>query len=200
MTINTFDDIKQFINPKSDDEFWHLQILKRKKENPELGSNSLVLKTHYITSVEHLEKLMPSIINLCKSENARAMINLNRRSFEQIAFQMLRKVSEQIFNKDFKSVRKSYENVCGKFGSEKDKKWIIDIDVNDPSVVKEVQEFIDGIQPEGTKTLVVLRTKNGFHIITKPFRLDIYNKKFPEHEVHKNNPMNLYIPEQLSFI
>lgn len=193
MTVNTFEQIKQFINPKSEDEFWHLQILKRKKENPELGSNSMVLKTHYITSVEHLEKLMPSIINLCNSENARAMINLNRRSFEQIAFQTLRKVSEQIFNKDFKSVRKSYENVCGKFGSEKNKKWIVDIDVQDMKVVNEVRDFIDTLEPVGKKTLVLLPTKNGFHLITKPFRLDIYNKRFPEHEIHKNNPMNLYI-------
>ncbi len=196
--INTFNEIKQFINPKSEDEFWHLQIIKRKKENPELGSNSMVLKTHYITSVEQLEKLMPSIINICESENARAMINLNRRSFEKIAFQMLRKVSEQIFNKDFKSVRKSYENVCGKYGSEPNKKWIIDIDENDLNLVDKIEKFILTLDPKDDspefRIKALLETKNGWHLITSPFRLDTFKKEFPEIDVHKDNPMNLFIP------
>ena len=42
---------------------------------------------------------------------------------------MLKKVTDQIINKDFKSVRKAYESVVGKFS--KDKIWIVDVDIKD---------------------------------------------------------------------
>ena len=194
--INVVELIKPMMIFRSEDDFFHLQIIKRKKENPDLGSNSIVLKTHYITSVEQLDKLMPEMIRLATAENGRIMMNLNRRSFEKIAFQMLRKVSEQIFNKDFKSVRKSYENVCGKYGNEPEKKWIIDIDNGEPDVEfdMKVQKYINALEPVGMKILINLPTKNGNHLITKPFRLDTFKKEFPEIDVHKDNPMNLFIP------
>lgn len=198
MKINVLEQIKPLLKFDSKDDFYHLQIIKRKKENPELGSNSYIIKTYYITSVEHLEKMMPEIIDICESNNARAGLNLNRRSFEKIAFQTLRKVSEQIFNKDFYSVRKSYNTCCGAFGNEKDKKWIIDIDEKDPNIVNELVGYISTLEPAYEKVSdrikVVLPTKNGFHIITSPFRLDVFKKKYPTIDVHKDNPCNLFIP------
>jgi hypothetical protein len=194
MTIDAYNLIKPLLVFDSDDDFYHLQVLKRKKENPELGSNSLVLKTYYINSLEYLNMKYPEIKSMCEFSNARAMINLNRRSFEKIAFQTLRKVSEQIFNKDFRSVRKSYETVCGAYGNEKNKKWIIDIDNFDKSYDREVQDYINNIQPIGGKLYVNLPTRNGHHLITKPFRLDLFKQKFPELDVHKDNPCNIYIP------
>ena len=210
MTINVFEQVKPLLVFDSKDDFYHLQILKRKKENPELGSNSYVIKTYYITSIEHLDKMTPEIIDLCESNNARAGLNLNRRSFEKIAFQTLRKVSEQIFNKDFYSVRKSYNTCCGAFGNEKNKKWIIDIDdveEGDMDFVNKMVGYILRLEPKRSdiefetpeefaqhRIKTILRTKNGYHIITSPFRLDVFKKEFPDIDVHKDNPMNLYIP------
>lgn len=54
--INNILAIKSLLHFQSEDDFYHLQILKRKKEHPELGSNSYVVKTYYIRSVEYLEK------------------------------------------------------------------------------------------------------------------------------------------------
>ena len=105
--------IKSLLQFNSEDEFYHLQIIKRKKEHSELGSNSCVVKTYYISSIEYLDRNISEIKALCDHHNARACINLNRRSFEKIAYQMLMKITGQIMNRDFKSVRKSYESVCG---------------------------------------------------------------------------------------
>lgn len=188
--INNFHIIKDLLKFDSDDDFYHLQILKRKKENPELGSNSYVVKTYYVTSVEYLENKMDEIINLCTFHNARACINLNPRSFEKIAFHAMKKISDIIMNRDYKSVRKAYESVCGEFGNGKYKSWIIDIDLKDLLEVERVSKLIEPQQPEGDKVISLLETKNGYHLITKPFDKSKIELK---HDVHKNNPTILYI-------
>ena len=139
--INNLDIIKDLVKFESSDEFLHLQILKRKKENPDLGSNSYVVKTFYVRSWEYLESKMPEIINLCDFNNARACINLNKRSFESMAFHALKKVTDQIMNKDFRSVHKAYESVCGAYCKDSEKKWIIDIDWVDGPKTNEVHKI-----------------------------------------------------------
>lgn len=195
--INNIFAIKPLLHFQSEDDFYHLQILKRKKEHPELGSNSYVVKTYYIRSVEYLEKKFPEIVSLCEFHNARAYINLNVRSFERTAFQTLKKVTDQIMNKDFKSVRKAYESVCGEFGAGRDKRWIVDIDHAPHTTVEYVDKLIAYIKaalPEGGLILARIPTKNGFHLITSPFRLDTFKEVYPDIDVHKNNPSILYIP------
>jgi hypothetical protein len=192
--VNNFELIKSILQFRSEDDFYHLQIIKRKKENPEIGSNSYVIKTYYITSESHLEKLFPEIVNLCEFNNARACINLNRRSFERIAFHVLKKVTDQIMNKDFKSARKAYESVCGEYSADPEKKWIIDIDNFDEIFDREVQMYIASLQPIGAKVIANIPTKHGHHLICSPFRLDEFKQKYSELDIHKDNPTILYIP------
>lgn len=196
--IDNFDIIKGLLNFESPDDFYHLQIIKRKKENPELGSNSYVVKTYYIKSVEYLEKKRNEIINLCEFNNARACINLNRRSFERLAFHMLKKVTDQIMNKDFKSVRKAYESVCGAYSNEPNKKWIIDIDYKDTSEEERgvIFNYIKLLIKETGKdeTITIIPTRNGEHWITSPFNLGIFRENYGGTiDVHKDNPTILYI-------
>lgn len=191
---NNFELIKSLLQFDSDDDFYHLQIIKRKKENPEIGSNSYVVKTYYIRSVAHLEKVAAEIVYLCDFTNARACINLNRRSFEKIGFHTLKKVTDQIMNRDFASIRKAYESVCGAFSNEPAKRWILDVDNFDEEYDREIQQFIAGLEPGGAKIIANVPTKNGHHIITSPFRLDQFRERYPDVEVHKDNPTILYIP------
>ena len=196
--IDNFEIIKSLLKFESPDDFYHLQIIKRKKENPELGSNSYVVKTYYIKSVEYLEKKRNEIINLCEFNNARACINLNRRSFERLAFHMLKKVTDQIMNKDFKSVRKAYESVCGAYSNEPNKKWIIDIDYKDISEEERgvIFNYIKLLIKETGKdeTITIIPTRNGEHWITSPFNLGIFRENYGGTiDVHKDNPTILYI-------
>lgn len=199
--VNNFEQIKKMLIFASEDDFYHLQIIKRKKEHPELGSNSYVVKTYYISSVEYLELKKDEIINLCDFHNARAYINLNRRSFEKIAFHAMQKIANQLMNRDFRSVRKCYESVCGANSNEPNKKWVVDIDdisvdamAHDPKIKKLIQK-IKTLQhlSEATPFLEIVRTKNGFHLITSPFRLVIFGAEYPNINVHKDNPTILYI-------
>lgn len=192
--INNLEKIKTLISFSTEDDFYHVQIIKRKKEHKELGSNSIIIKTYYLKSSQHLDKIMPEIISLCDFHNARGCINLNKRSFEKIAFHTLKKITDQIMNKDFKSVKDAYNSVCGSHSNEKEKKWIIDFDEKDFSSGFRLQQIVDSISVIGGKLFEVLETKNGFHIITNPFRLDIFKKNNPNLEIHKDNPTIIYIP------
>ena len=50
------------------------------------------------------------------------------------------------------------------------------------------------ISKRGQKIYKKLTTKNGIHIITCSFNLQKFKQDYPEIEVHKDNPINLYIP------
>lgn len=190
---NNIDIIKPLLKFNTKDEFYHLQVLKRKKENPELGSNSYCIKTYYVTSIEYLENKMDEIVHLCLHNNARAYINLNRRSFERNAFQTLKKITDQIMNKDYYSVRKAYDSVCGSSSVEKNKKWIIDIDEPfSPIRIAEINKFISKLQPEGDKIYTWVPTKNGYHLITKPFNKSTWNGTYPSIDIQTDNPTLLY--------
>ena len=50
--VDNLDKILPLLKFESEDDFYYLQILQRKKENPQLGSNSRVIKNYYIKIVE----------------------------------------------------------------------------------------------------------------------------------------------------
>jgi hypothetical protein len=143
--------------------------------------------------VEHLLDRYEEIKSLCNLFNARASIRLNRRSFEKVGFKSLENVANTMQNKEYKHLMKSYDRACGLLNNEKVKKWILDVDCKDKNIIK-ITGFIANIEPTGNKVLEIIPSKNGFHIITKPFNLETFKKKYLDIEVHKDNPTNLYIP------
>jgi hypothetical protein len=179
----------------SPDDFYYLQIIQRKKENKNLGSNSRVIKNYYITSVAHLSNRYEEIKDLCRTFNARACIRLNRRSFEKVAFKSLTNVANTISNKDFSSLKGSYDRACGTGHNEPNKTWILDIDGKfTTQKLSELENVMEKASPEGDKVLYYISSKTGVHIITKPFDCRVFREKFPDIEIHKDNPTNLFIP------
>lgn len=179
---------------ESKDDFYYLQILQRKKENSELGSNSRVIKNYYITSQEYLLKRYKEIKTLCDVFNARAMIRLNKRSFEKVGFKTMTNLANTMMNREYEFLSKSYDRACGLSHNDNEKKWILDIDgFVTFNFLKELNDNIFNIEPVGEKSLISIPSKNGVHLITKPFNLQIFKEKFPDIEIHKDNPTNLYI-------
>jgi len=197
--IDNIDKIKFLLKFNNEDDFYHLQIIKRKKEHPELGNNSYIVKTYYVSSLEYLDRKYEEIKVLCNYHNARAGINLNKRSFEKLAFHTLKKVTDQIMNKDFKSVRKAYESVAGTYSNESDKSWILDFDFKDRgNFTNQLSKELYNVLPVGDKIKDILRTKNGFHVICKPFNVEEFQRNYTEtwklFDLHKDNLTILYIP------
>lgn len=99
-------------------------------------------------------------------------------------------------NKDFKSVRTAYNTCCGIHNANEDKLWLLDFDYKptNPDWYINIKGEIYGYNPIGEKVLEFIPTKNGIHVITNPFDSRIFKEKYPDVEIHKNNPVNLYIP------
>lgn len=194
MEIDNFDIILPLLKYDCDDDFYYLQILQRKKENDELGSNSRVVRNYYIKSNDYLANRKDEIIKLCTVFNARAMIRLNRRSFEKTAYKAMQNLANTMSNKEWVFCMKAYDRACGQGHNEADKTWIVDID-GVGRLTNDMVRYIEReCEPIGNKFIAVIPSKNGCHLITRPFNLQTFKTLFPDIEVHKDNPTNLYIP------
>lgn len=204
--INNFKQIEKLLSWNSEDEFYFIQILQRKKDNPGNihGSNnsSRLIKAYYIDSLEKLHKQKDEIIQLADLFNARVGINLNKRSFYKTAFNTLQTIANQMHNKEFKYLYRSWNTSCGVHNGVDDKIWLLDVDLENGFTEKdaiknaELVDFINLAQPitNTNKVIANVPSKSGYHLITSGFDTRDFAKTFPNIEIHKNNPTNLYIP------
>lgn len=207
--INNFDQIRELLSFDSEDEFYFVQILQRKKDNPGNinGSNnsSRLIKAYYIDSLEKFDRQKEEMIHFADFYNARVGINLNKRSYEKTAFNTLKKVAEVMHNKNYKSVYRAWNTACGVHNGG-DKIWLLDVDaITDVGILSTIdypeqrrytymEACIEASEPIGNKILANIPSKSGYHLITLGFDTREFTKQFPEIEIHKNNPTNLYIP------
>ena len=203
--IDCIELIKDLLVFETNDDFYFLQILQRKKENPNLGSNSKVIKNYYITSTEHLIEKYDEIKSLCNMFNARASLRLNKRSFEKVAFKSLENFANVMQTKEYKHIMNCYDKACGLLNNEKQKKWIVDIDRNELVWLEHIINSVQESEPNGNKIIIQLPTKSGVHLITKPFNVIQFKENLKNElskysmneitiDIHKDNPINLYIP------
>lgn len=197
--INNFELISNLIRYRaSGGEFFFLQILKRRKDNPDMIRDMNVIDNFFIKGQADLESKQKRIIEICNNNNARAYFRLNKRCERKVALQTLKLIAENIASDNY-DIKSCYTSCCGKYHSDEDKTWVIDLDgVTVPSPL--MTYFIDyecepiTQKPDRGKCIAAIPTKNGIHLITKPFRLDKFKKKYPDVDVHKDNPTILYIP------
>lgn len=206
--VNNLELIKPLlVFPKKDDSFYFIQILQRKKDNPSLrmsgsNNNSRTIKTYYINSIDKLDLYWEEMVKLADLFNARVSINLNPRSFEKAAFQVMSKIAHQMENKDFYNIRNAYNSVLGNYHAEIDKRWLVDIDKEELDLKDKIVQYINlsylmmsNHEKAGNyKILAEIPTKSGIHIICNPFNMEQFNKLYPNLELHKNNPTLLYCP------
>lgn len=204
--IDNLELIKNLLHFNSPDDFYHLSIIKRNKDNPSMDRHDIVIRTYYITSVEKLEYLYPDIKSICKLFNARAYINLNIKSFRKATLMCLKELANRIADNDFNRPYHIFDSVVGQLSSAgvENKRWIVDWDYN-PKVSLEENDRIfrtvlNNIRevkyPDNrdTRILSIIPTPNGKHIITRPFNVFEFDNFVPV-DIHKNNPTILFYNE-----
>ena len=67
---NNFEQIKSLLRFDEPDHFYFLQILKRRKDNPDMKRDVSVIDNFFIYQREDLDKLQDKII-LCESNNGK---------------------------------------------------------------------------------------------------------------------------------
>ena len=200
--IDNFEQIRSMLKFE-DDYFYFIQIIQRKKEHPEVGANNRIIRSYMISNEEKLDKNGPEIVQMCEMFNARAYIHLNRRKWSKVALECLRHNAELIANGQHEGIKSSLETIIGRNNGESNetKTWIIDVDMNDLEVVNQIERIINIMEPIDrtvTKLMYTIPTKNGYHMITKPFNRAEFNKYMQLQgdvpDIHTDNPTVLYIP------
>ena len=190
--IDNFKLIKPFLEFPNDDIYYHLQILRRGKDHPELPAANRVIKPYFICSLESLDYVEDEIKKLCEFFGARAYINLAPKSIKKTTMLQLKYLAQRAYEGDFKKIWKSWNTCAGEIKGEKSR-WVVDIDSNNIKW-NYVMDDIDTLEPYSmdTKYITNIPTKSGWHIITTPFNLQQFKEKYPDIDVHKNNPTLLY--------
>lgn len=194
--IDNFEIIKPYLVFPDGDIYYHLQILRRGKDHPDMPAANRLIKSYFINKLESIDGLKDEIIGLCKYFGARAYINLAPKSIKKTASLQMKYLAQRINEGDFKKIWRSWNTCAGEIkGIES--RWVVDID--DKIVWGEIMDFIDTLEPysKDTKFITNIPTKSGWHLITTPFNIMKFKKMYPDIDVHKNNPTILYIPDNV---
>lgn len=203
--IDNFKLIKSLLEFPNDDIYYHLQILRRGKDHPELPAANRVIKPYFICSLESLDYVEDEIKKLCEFFEARAYINLTPKSIKKTTMLQLKYLAQRAYEGDFKKIWKSWNTCAGEIKGE-ETRWVVDYDYPYPESchtdddVWILEANIDSkCEPVKmmngkyvSKVIAEIPTKNGVHIITTPFNLQQFKQIYPDVDVHKNNPTLLY--------
>lgn len=214
--VDNFELIKSmFYFNEANDMFFHLQIVQRAKDHK--GENMKVregaIKTYFIRSREHLDRVREEIILLCEHYGARAYINVAGKDFSALQSLMLVKLASDIHQGLVRNPRKCLNSAAGELKS-RTPKWIVDVD--DISMKESIKErllelYAEAWSRKGSDISVeALReveesyiyaevpTKSGVHLIVRPFNTKAFSESFPDVDIHKNSMGTvLYIPKSL---
>ena len=197
MKVDNFDLIKKHIHSSDSNEFYMLQIMRRTKDQKgyEGKHKQSIIKTYFISSADYLDSKRDEIVGLCEMFNARAYINLNKKSYKQVSLKALEILAGKIAHEEY-DIRSLFESACGQTGAcDGQKTWIVDFDSKDLDELDRIKNIIDSIDPKGVSKIVeTVPTRHGYHLITRPFNkkafYEMYNKNL---DIHDNNPTILYV-------
>jgi hypothetical protein len=197
--IDNLEIIKNLLNFENEGDFYHLIILKRKKDQPEGERDNhqsvRTIKTYCVDSIEYLDKRYDEIKQLCEMFKARAYIHVQKQNHKDVSLNMMVALAERIRNGQTKQ-QHLFDSVVGQIKTQ-EKRWIVDVDTKLWITAHAIHQYINECRPEGEKIEAVIPTKNGFHFITKKFDVVEFKKRYPEVEIHKKNPTLLYLPDSL---
>ena len=198
--INNLDIIKPLLNFTEEGDFYMLYILKRKKDQPEderdNHQSSRTIKTYCIDSLEYLESRYDEIVQLSELFKARAYIHVQKQNHKYVALDMMILLAERIKNGQHNQ-KNLFESVVGTV-KRMENRWIVDIDDKDENELAKTISVLDNwTRPIGSKVEAVIPTKNGYHLITKRFDVEMFRKSYPQVDIQRKNPTLLYFPNSL---
>jgi hypothetical protein len=218
--IDNLEIIKPLLNFDEEGDFYHLMILKRKKDQPEGERDNhqsvRTIKTYCVDSIEYLDKRYDEIKQLCEIFKARAYIHVQKQNHKDVAMNMITEIVHRIQSGQINQ-QHVFDSVVGQMKT-MEKRWVVDVDSSDLNHLTEVINYINEECPpflnrseihthtssgvvityeRAPKWLMTIPTKNGFHFITKKFDVNEFKKRYPEIDIAKKNPTLLYYPESL---
>jgi hypothetical protein len=219
--IDNLNLIKPLLNFDDEDDFYMLYVFKRKKDQSTDKANHQSVRTirsYCIKSVEQLEERYDEIKMLCEVFKARAYMHIQKQSHKDVSLDMMVTLAERIKCGQHKQ-QGLFDTVVGQIKTN-EKRWIVDIDTKDDSIVESIINNIDNCKPIRSKAFVTtysggtvnysldiitkviqkIPTKSGYHLITEKFDVQEFKKQYPNIDIQKKNPTLLYYPDSIDQI
>jgi hypothetical protein len=197
--VNNLEVIKQHLIFPNERSFYFIQILKRKKENPEMTGYSLPVESFYIFSTEQLDRVMPHIIEKCEQNRARAYIKMNTLDMQSVALETISVLTQEIRKENWKHISKALNSACGICGKQNgtEKMYLVVIDSKDENYINEIKSYINQLEPvdNNEKVKMIVPTRNGVHFLSTGFNMQKFKQTYPGIDVHSDGITLLYFPK-----
>lgn len=198
-TINNFNTLSPLFRfDYNEDVVYQIQIIKRRKENPELKSNAKTLKHWFLYSDGDLDKLCPKIIDMCNANRARAYINVEAKSMRSLGHQMISLTNEYLYKGDYHALQNAFVKAYGRKATAivSKKRWVIDADDYSLEKIIALKSFVEKqhqLQKSKTEQPLIIPTPNGYHLVCQGFNpQSLVGSRFEDIEIKKHAPTILY--------
>lgn len=202
------------------DCFYTIQLIQRQKDNPKQlftnknfrNNSNRTLEQFHIYSKEDFDLKIGTIIEIAKIYQARVYIELNLKDSKDVFAELFKNMSKRFETNNYSHLHRMYNEAVGETPTmaHSRKTWLVDIDTKDESFINEVHNYIESIKGGGTKLIntiikgksidvtaghvyATVPTKNGVHLITTSFDMELFKKKYPSLDVWKRNPTILWM-------
>lgn len=198
--MNNFEHISYWFDNLKEDDFYWIQVLKRSKDGNSTSSSKQVIKDYTIFNKTVFNECEKEIKDLCKLYNARAYIWVNPRNYKKFQLNLLKTTIDAIDSNSHSIYKLVNKAIANSRSSNYEKLFILDIDTKDRNIVDEYEEIIIESNCIGNPEWDLIETVNGYHIISHPFNLQLFDQlltreRLPKIDIHKDNPTLLYYYE-----
>lgn len=209
-TIDNFDALRPIISFEFDmPVVYQIQIIQRRKENPDIKKNAKTLKHFFLYSDDDLDVLRPKIIKLCTDNRARAYLNVEAKSLRAVGHQMINIINHYLYLNQYEPLQNVFVKAYGQDEDDNDlkiktflssivskRRWVLDADDYTRDQIEALKSLVQSqlsVQKASTEEPTIVRTPNGYHLISEGFNPQVLKGTvFESIEIKKHAPTILY--------
>lgn len=181
------------------DVYFDVQLIRRGKDHPNLPSANYTFKTYYFDCISNFDKAKDEITKCCDMFGLRAYIAVNAKSKYEATLKTIAKYADNLSRGEARKPWRVFSSVCGG-QTGKEKRWVVDCDDcgRIADYVSITKDFIKECDSAFENPIIMeIPTRSGYHIITHPFNLADFKRKFDDSvynapEIKKNHITLLY--------
>ena len=183
--FNRFREFMQLPEQEGGDAYYVIELVRRGKDCPDLPAANYHFKNYYIDTLAKYDKVQDEIRLLCRTLRLRAYASVCRKSFRRVTMNTLAEMARRAALDDFRCPYAVFESCSVKDVGKDDKYWVVDVDdclyLGVTSAL--IQSIISECDPNGDKVELILPTRTGIHLITRPFNLEQFNRLCEDTEI-----------------
>jgi len=193
--IDNFKKIRGLLRFDKPNDYYLIEVSKRRKDNPRLEVDSKFIKEFLVYSLKDFDEGRDEILCACEVLRARAYIWLNARNAEITGFHCLKRLSSLLMEKNYTNIYGLFRKVSEEVHFDNYPKYLVDLDFNSDLALVESTIRANWSDPlHGNQVFELIRTPHRFHAVSYPFDTKKFREVFPNLMVYTDRPTILYAP------